>query len=44
VDFHHKMAYRFEKAFRLHKKMKDRKSNYNLEIIECIGEHSGYIE
>jgi hypothetical protein len=44
VDFHHKVAYRFEKAYRLGKKAQDRKQSLNLEIIDCISEHSGYIE
>ena len=44
VDFHHKVAYRFEKAYRLGKKMTERKQTLNLEIIDCISEHSGYIE
>jgi len=44
VDFHHKIAYRFEKAYRLGKKVNERKSSLNLEIIDCISEHSGYIE
>jgi len=44
VDFHHKLAYRFEKTYRLCKKLPDRKQVLNLEIIDCIGEHSGYIE
>jgi hypothetical protein len=44
VDFHHKIAYRFEKAYRLSKKVHERKQSLNLEIIDCISEHSGYIE
>lgn len=44
VDFHHKIAYRFEKAYRLGKKMSDKKQSLNLDIIDCISEHSGYIE
>lgn len=46
VDFHHKVAYRFEKAYRLGKKkeVNERKHHLNLEIIDCISEHSGYIE
>mmetsp|Transcript_30409 Transcript_30409/g.46586 ORF Transcript_30409/g.46586 Transcript_30409/m.46586 type:complete len:80 (-) Transcript_30409:3509-3748(-) len=44
VDFHHKMAYRFEKAYRLSKKMDERKQNQNLDIIECISEHSAYVQ
>ena len=44
VDFHHKVAYRFEKAYRLGKKMQAKKQTLNLEVIDCIGEHSNYIE
>jgi len=44
VDFHHKVAYRFEKAYRLGKKVTERKQSLNLEIIDCISEHAGYIE
>ena len=44
VDFHHKVAYRFEKAYRLGKKMPSKKQTLNLEVIDCIGEHSNYIE
>ena len=46
VDFHHKVAYRFEKAYRLGKKkeVNERRHHLNLEIIDCISEHSGYIE
>lgn len=44
VDFHHKVAYRFEKAYRLGKKMSAKKQTLNLEVIDCIGEHSNYIE
>jgi hypothetical protein len=44
VDFHHKVAYRFEKAYRLGKNQKDKKKQMNMEIIEIISEHSDYIE
>lgn len=44
VDFHHKVAYRFEKAYRLGKKMSSKKKVLNGEIIEIISEHSDYIE
>ena len=47
VDFHHKVAYRFEKAYRLGKKVNgaiDRKANLNNDIIQCIVEHADYIE
>lgn len=44
VDFHHKIAYRFEKAYRLGKKMSEKRQGLNLDIIDCLSEHSGYIE
>ena len=44
VDFHHKVAYRFEKAYRLSKKQPHKKQALNLEIIDIISEHSDYIE
>lgn len=45
VDFHHKVAYRFEKAYRLGKKCSAQKrQTLNLEVIDCIGEHQNYIE
>lgn len=47
VDFHHKVAYRFEKAYRLGKKVNerpDRKQSLNSEIIQCITDHADYIE
>jgi hypothetical protein len=44
VDFHHKIAYRFEKAYRLGKKAGEKKQTLNLEIIDCISDHSGYVE
>lgn len=43
VDFHHKIAYRFEKAYRLAKKTKDRVRTLNVDIIDCIQDHSVYI-
>lgn len=44
VDFHHKVAYRFEKAYRLGKKMTLKKQALNMEIENIIQEHAGYIE
>jgi len=44
VDFHHKVAYRFEKAYRLGKKMSVKKAALNAEIIAIISEHDAYIE
>ena len=44
VDFHHKVAYRFEKAYRLGKKMTVKKAALNQEIISIIDEHSSYID
>ena len=44
VDFHHKVAYRFEKAYRLGKKMTLKKQALNEEITNIIDEHSSYLE
>jgi len=44
VDFHHKVAYRFEKGYRLTKKQPSKKKALNMEIIEIISEHGDYIE
>lgn len=44
VDFHHKVAYRYEKAYRLGKKQPQKKKALNMEIIEIISEHGDYIE
>ena len=44
VDFHHKVAYRFETCYRLGRKHTDKRSTLNLDIIEIISEHSDYIE
>mmetsp|Transcript_12389 Transcript_12389/g.19300 ORF Transcript_12389/g.19300 Transcript_12389/m.19300 type:complete len:91 (+) Transcript_12389:665-937(+) len=45
VDFHHKMAFSFEKAASLRKRMKlPNPAVLNLEIIECVSEYSAYIE
>lgn len=44
VDFHHKVAYRFEKAYRLGKKQEQKKHQLNQEIIDIITEHSDYID
>lgn len=44
VDFHHKVAYRYEKAYRLSKKQPQKKNQLNQEIIDIITEHSDYID
>ena len=44
VDFHHKLAYRFEKAYRLGKKQPQKKLQLNQEIIDIITDHSDYID
>mmetsp|Transcript_12390 Transcript_12390/g.19312 ORF Transcript_12390/g.19312 Transcript_12390/m.19312 type:complete len:97 (+) Transcript_12390:2400-2690(+) len=44
VDFHHKIQYRFEKVYRLSKKMPEKRRTLNLDIIDCICDFSGYIE
>ena len=45
IDFHHAIAYKFEKAYRLQKQLTHIKRRmFNMEIIDCISEHSGYLE
>jgi len=44
VDFHHKVAYRFEKSYRLGKKHAHKKNQLNQEIIDIITDHSDYID
>ena len=44
VDFHHKVAYRFEKAYRLGKNQSQKKHALNQEIIDIITDHSDYID
>lgn len=44
MDFHHKVAYRFERAYRITKKQPEKKQQLNLDIIEVISEHSEFIE
>jgi hypothetical protein len=44
VDFHHKVAYRFEKSYRLSKKHPAKREALNEEIVDIISEHSNYIE
>jgi len=44
VDFHHKVAYRFEKAYRLGKKNPHKRTQLNQEIIDIITDHSDYID
>jgi hypothetical protein len=43
VDFHHKIAYRFERAYRLGKKDKSKLYNLNIEIINLLSEYSDYV-
>ena len=44
VDFHHKVAYRFEKAYRLGKNQPQKRHQLNQEIIDIITDHSDYID
>jgi len=44
VDFHHKVAFRFEKAYRLGKKQPEKIDSLNMEIIEIISDHSNYLQ
>ena len=43
VDFHHKIAFRFEKAYRLGKLSPDKREMLRMEIIEGLEEYSEYI-
>ena len=43
VDFHHKVAYRFEKAYRLARKQPEKRIKANQEIVHIITEHEDYI-
>ena len=43
VDFHHSIAYRFEKAYRLEKSARQTQQTVNLEIIQKIGDFTDYI-
>jgi len=44
VDFHHKVAYRFERAYRLGRMQPEKQLGLDMEIIEVISEHCDYIE
>jgi hypothetical protein len=43
VDFHHKVAYKFERGYRISKQQPEKKLALNMEIIQCISEHSDFI-
>lgn len=43
VDFHHKVAYRFEKTYRLSKVDPQRLNSLNFEIIAIIKNNSSFI-
>jgi len=43
VDFHHKICFRFEKAYLLGRQGKFKKRQLNLQLIDCISEYSIYI-
>ena len=43
VDFHHKVAYRFERAYRIVKIHPEKKNQLNLDIVEVISENSDYV-
>jgi hypothetical protein len=43
VDFHHKVAYRFERAYRITKKQPEKISQLNMDVISVISEHSEFI-
>jgi len=44
VDFHHKVAFRFEKAYRLSKKHPEKEEALNKEIVLIISEHGSYLK
>jgi len=44
VDFHHKVAYRFERAYRIVKIHPEKRNQLNLDIVEVISENSEYIQ
>ncbi len=44
VDFHHKVAFRFEKAYRLARKHPEKEESVNNEIISLVREHSKFLE
>jgi len=44
VDFHHKIAYRFEKAYLLRRQRTEKGIDLNLEIIRIISDHSDFIQ
>ena len=44
MDFHHRVAYRFEKSYRLSKQSPGNKLSLDREIIDIIVEYSEYIE
>ena len=43
VDFHHKIAYRFERSYNLGKKNPERKQELDLEVIDLLSDFSDYI-
>lgn len=44
VDFHHKVAHKYEKVYRIVKRQPQKQQALNVEIIEIISEHGDYIE
>ena len=44
VDFHHKIAYKYERAFRLGKKNPEKQQELDLDIIDFLSEFSDYIQ
>lgn len=43
VDFHHKVAYKFERAYRISKQQPQKLAELNLDIVAVISEDSDYI-
>ena len=43
VDFHHKIAYKYERAYKLGKKSPQKQQELDMEIIDLLSEFSDYI-
>ena len=44
ADFHHKVAYRFERSYRITKLHPEKKNQLNLDIVQVISDNSEYIQ
>jgi len=44
VDFHHKIAYKFERAYKLGKKNPEKQQDLDMEIIDLLSDYSDYVQ